>query len=72
MTKRDGKLIAATFTVMGIIFTVFGELFGPEKVIWHKDPWYGNFSGKLGWFLVLIAPLIYIILDWGNIFPKKK
>lgn len=63
MTKRDGKIIAASITICGILFTVFGEIFGPDRVVWHKAPWYGDIAGKLGWFLVLVAPIIYIILD---------
>ena len=71
MSKRDWKLIAATITVFGVILSLIGKIFGPDEVVWHKAPWFGDVGDKLGWLFILIAPLIYIILDWNNLFPKK-
>ncbi len=71
MSKRDLKLIAATVTVCGVLFSVVGKIFGPDRILWEDAPWYGDISENLGWALMLIAPIIYIALDWTALFPKK-
>jgi hypothetical protein len=71
MSKRDWKLIAAMLIVCGIVLSLIGKIFGPDEVVWHKAPWFGETADILGWLFILIAPLIYIILDWNNLFPKK-
>ncbi len=72
MSRRDLKIVAATITACGFLFSVLGEIFGPDEVVWHAAPWYGKLSGNLGWWFLLVAPLIYIRLDWSNLFPPKK
>ena len=72
MTKRDLKLIAATVTACGVLFSVAGEIFGPDRILWEAAPWYGDLSEKLGWALMLVAPIIYIALDWRALFPIKQ
>jgi len=72
MSKRDWKLIAAMVTVCGVVLCLIGKIFGPDEVVWHKASWFGETADILGWLFILIAPLIYIILDWHNLFPRKK
>ena len=72
MTKRDGKIIAATLTVVGAILSILDKIYEPHHLLLEGSPGYPNFLRTIGWLLLLIPPLIYIALDWKNLFSKKK
>jgi hypothetical protein len=73
MSKRDWKLVAGTLTVVGIVLAGFGAIFGPEEVTFGASKqWLGGLAQKISWWALLVVPLIYIVLDWDNLFPKKK
>jgi len=72
MNKRDGKIIAATLTVVGVVLSVLDKIYEPHRLILENSPEYPDFLRTLGWLLLLVPPLIYIALDWKNLFSKNK
>ena len=72
MTKRDLKIIAATLTVVGAILSVLDKIFAPHHLLLESSPSYPDFLRTTGWLFLLIPPLIYIALDFPNLFPVFK
>ncbi|WP_319524599.1 hypothetical protein [uncultured Desulfosarcina sp.] len=74
MTKRDFKLLAAGMTVSGSIIGFFDNVVFPYHYlrIDGAGAQLPGFVRVLGWLLIAIAPLIYIILDWKSLFPTKR
>jgi hypothetical protein len=48
--------------VVGAISTISGWIFGSEKVVWHESIFWDSIGG-LGQFFLLVAPIIYVLLD---------
>ena len=72
MAKRDLKIIAATLTIIGAILSILDRIFTPDYLVFENSPSYPNFLRFLGLIFLIIPPIIYIGLDWRNLFPKKK
>ena len=72
MKKRDLKLIAATLTVVGAVLSILDRIFAPDYLLLESSPDYPNLLRTLGWLFLLIPALIYIVLDFPNLFPNKK
>lgn len=72
MNKRDWKIIAATLTIVGAIFSILDKIYAPHVMEDTGSPNYPDFLRWIGWLFLLIPPLIYIWLDWENLFSKKK
>jgi len=72
MTKRDLKIIAASLTVVGAILSVFDKIFAPDHLLLESSPNYPDALRTIGWLFLLIPPLIYIALDFPNLFPLSK
>ena len=70
MSKRIGKLIAAGLIIFGSLFNLLGYFFGPERILWEQPSFFGGLSETLGWIMLLIAPIIYVIVDWENLIKK--
>lgn len=75
MSKRDWKIIAGTATILGILLGVFEVIYAPKYAvnpnhipsIFHSD-----FAHWLNLIIVSLPPILYIALDWENLFPKKQ
>ena len=72
LRKRDLKIIAASFTVVGVILSVLDKIYAPHRLLLESSPNYPEFLRYLGWLFLIVPPLIYIGLDWHNLFPRKK
>ena len=72
MSKRDLKIIAATLTIIGAILSILDRIYAPDYLLLESSPNYPNLLRTLGWLLLLIPPLIYIVLDFPNLFRFKK
>ncbi len=72
MTKRDLKIVAGTLTVVGAILSVFDKIFAPHHLVLESSPNYPGALRIIGWLFLLIPPLIYITLDFPNLFPLSK
>jgi hypothetical protein len=71
LNKRVFKLIAATLTALGAVLTILDWIFPPVYIEWHSSPKYPDFLRLLGSIFFLLPALIYIALDWKNLFPKR-
>ena len=72
MSTRDFKIIAATLTIVGAILSILDRVFTPHHLLLESSPDYPNVLRTLGWIFLLVPPLIYIALDFPNLFPLKK
>jgi hypothetical protein len=72
MTRRDGKIIAGTVTVIGAILSVFDKIYALHHLLLESSPDYPEPLGTLGWLCLLVAPLIYIALDFTEAFGKNR
>jgi len=72
MTKRDFKIVAATLTVVGAILSILDKIFAPHQLLLESSPNYPDALRTTGWLFLLIPPLVYIILDFSNLFPFSK
>jgi hypothetical protein len=72
LSKRDLKIVAATLTVVGVILSVLDKIYAPHRLLSESSPDYPEFLRYLGWLFLIVPPLIYIGLDWHNLFPRKK
>ena len=67
------KRLAALATIGGIMLGALGRLLEPAvRVTRVPTGPIGHFLSTFGDILTVIAPIIYIILDWHNLFPKKN
>ncbi len=71
MKKREWKIVAGTLIIIGAVSTVFGWIFGSEEVIWHKNK-FGDSVKFVGQFLLVVAPIIYVLLDIPNLKERLK
>ena len=72
MTKRDLKIVAGTLTLVGAILSVFDKIFAPHHLLSESSPNYPEALRTIGWLFLLMPPLIYIALDFSNLFPLSK
>ena len=72
MSKRDLKIVAATLTVVGAVLSILSRIFAPHPILDESSPDYPDVLRTIGWLFLLIPPLIYILLDFQNLFPSKK
>jgi len=72
MAKRDLKIIAGTLTVVGAILSIFDKIFASDHLLLESSPNYPDALRTIGWLFLLIPPLIYIALDFPNLFPLPK
>ena len=72
MGKREWKIFTAGMTFLGSIFILIGRIFGQSAISWDNGSQLAESTGSVGWYLLLVAPLIYIILDWPFSKPKEK
>jgi hypothetical protein len=72
MAKRDLKIIAGTLIVVGAILSVFDKIFAADHLLLESSPNYPDALRTIGWLFLLIPPLIYIALDFPNLFPLSK
>lgn len=72
MTKRDWKIVAATLTIVGAILSILDKIFAPSYLLLESSSKYPNALRTIGWLFLLLPSLIYIALDWGNLFPDTK
>ena len=72
MAKRDLKIISATLTLVGAILSIFDKIFAPHHLLLEGSPNYPDALRTVGWLFLLIPPLIYIALDFPNLFPLFK
>ena len=72
MSKRDVKLIAATLTVVGVFLSILDRIYSPQHILKESNLDYPDILRTLGWLFLIIPPLIYILLDFRNLFPSKK
>ena len=72
MSKRDLKIVAATLTVVGAILSIMDKIFAPHRLLLESSPDYPDFLRTLGWLFLLVAPIIYILLDFSNLFRSDK
>jgi len=72
VSKRDLKLIAATLTIIGAILSILDRIYAPDYLLLESSPEYPNLLRTLGWLFLLVPALIYIVLDFPNLFPGKN
>ena len=72
MSKRDLKIVAATLTVVGAVLIILDRIFSPQPILDESSPDYPDILRTLGCIFLIIPPLIYIALDFPNLFPSKK
>ena len=81
MTKLCIKCIKQKMAIailLGVIFVGIGGLFSYESYEVRKEgvpptmAWWAERFENVGNFLMIIAPVILIIVDWRNIFPAIK
>ena len=62
------KRVRAGLIVFGSAMNLLAEFTKEVQLVVVVIPWYG----KAGWFMLLVASLVYVAIDWQNLFPKKK
>ena len=78
MNKLKVKQISAIATLLGVVMSGFGGLFGHEEYRVLQEgsgmllTWIGDRAQNIGNFLMIIAPVILILSDWRNIFPINR
>ena len=72
MSKRDWKLLAAMFTIVVFINGFFELIYQPHVFLIDGAPVYPLWAKFLKWLMTGAVPIIYIWLDWSNLFPPKE
>jgi hypothetical protein len=68
MKNRDFKIIAAASIIIGSVLSILDRIFSQPYLTFGKSP-YPDLLRDIGWFLLIVPPLIYIWLDRYNLFP---
>jgi hypothetical protein len=71
MKKTEWKIVAATLILVGSVLTIFGWIFGSEEVVFHKNK-VGDSIKFIGQLLLVVAPIIYVLLDIKNLKERIK
>ena len=61
---RTLKAIAATATIIGIIFGFLERWYSPDVLVTERSPNYPEFLKWLGWLLASLGAIAYIVLDY--------
>lgn len=71
MGKREWKIVAATVTVIGVLFGILDSIFAPNYYVDETGLPGHNFMALMKLIMTSIAPIAYIVIDhWEDI--KKK
>lgn len=71
VTKREWKIVAATVTIVGVIFSILEAVGAPEQLVFGTGmPGY-TFVFWVKLIMTSVAPIAYIVIDhWEDI--KKR
>ena len=66
------KVVAATATIIGLIFGFFELYYAPIFISPPRSPDYPDWLKWLRWGITAMAPIVYISLDFYDRFYRKK
>ena len=58
------KIIAATATIIGIIFGFLERWYAPDTLVTEQSANYPGFLKWLGWLLASLGAIAYIVIDY--------